>query len=378
MSSKKEKFLRLFRPVLKEYNPGVKEKNRFLWCIMCPFSGKLAMWITKIIAALTIWGTFWAITGDEALPGGNFFGLLVLIYGCVIAAAFINFTPFPPLLGMMLVGFCLRNSPVLDKATHIDKTWAATLRTIALVVILVKAGTGLDPSALKKVKWMAIRLAFVPSLVEAVAAALVARFALGFPWIWSFVGGFVLSAVSPAVVVPCMIGVQEKGFGVDEGIPTLCIAACSLNDVFSISGFGVTLGIAFSNADLVYNIFHGPLEIVIGISVGTAIGVLLWYLPHKASKNLLLYRFILIISLGMFLTFGFRVVKYPGAGALGTLAMSFVAGMGWRKRGWETNYAIKPVLAKCWQVFQPLLFGLIGSAVSIENLQSGDVGKCNK
>ncbi|KAK6172297.1 hypothetical protein SNE40_015987 [Patella caerulea] len=341
---------------------------------MCPIHGKVAMWVTKIIGAIAIWGTFWALTGEQALPGGNFFGLLVLIYACVLAAAFVELTPFPSLLGMLLVGFCLRNAPVIDEATKIDKTWASTLRTIALVVILVRAGSGLDPKALKKVKWMALRLAFVPSIAEAVSVAVLAHYTLDFPWIWAFIIGFTLSAVSPAVVVPSMIGVQERGYGVAEGIPTLCIAACSLNDVFAISGFGVMLGIAFSNADLVYNIFHGPLEIVLGILFGVVVGVINWYIPNKNSKNLLMYRLILILSLGMLATFGFRVVKFPGAGALGTLTMAFVAGIGWRARGWEDHYPIKPALAKCWQVFQPLLFGLIGNAVSIENLQSGNVG----
>ncbi|ESP00109.1 hypothetical protein LOTGIDRAFT_186688 [Lottia gigantea] len=350
---------------------------------MCPPHGKLAMWISKILAAAAIWGTFWAITGDQALPGGNFFALLVLIYGCVVAAAIIELTPFPPLLGkfccsilgMLLVGFCLRNVPGIDIGRDIEKAWASNLRTIALVVILIRAGSGLDPNALRKVKWMALRLALFPCIVEAGVDAVVAHFLLGFPWIWAVVLGFVMSAVSPAVVVPSMIGIQEKGLGVDQGIPTLLIAACSVNDVIAISGFGIVLGMAFSNADLIYNIFHGPLELLIGVVFGVGVGVFLWFIPNKNSKNLLMYRFIMIIALGLLATFGFRVAGFPGAGTLGTLILAFVAGIGWRKRGWTSSeFPIKSVLAKCWKVFQPLLFGLIGNAVSIENLQTGNIG----
>ncbi len=57
---------------------------------------------------------------------------------------------------------------------------------------------------------------------------------------------FVLSAVSPAVVVPSMLSLSERGYGIDKGIPTLVIAAASVDDVLAISGFGVVLGIAFS------------------------------------------------------------------------------------------------------------------------------------
>ena len=59
---------------------------------------------------------------------------------------------------------------------------------------------------------------------------------LGFPWMWGFMLGFVLAAVSPAVVVPSLLGLQERGYGVDKGIPTLVIAAASVDDVLAISG----------------------------------------------------------------------------------------------------------------------------------------------
>lgn len=57
---------------------------------------------------------------------------------------------------------------------------------------------------------------------------------------------FVLGAVTPAVVVPQLLTLQAKGFGVKQGIPTLVMAASSFDDVIAISLFGVFLGIAFS------------------------------------------------------------------------------------------------------------------------------------
>lgn len=55
-----------------------------------------------------------------------------------------------------------------------------------------------------------------------------------------------LAAVSPAVVVPSLLGLSERGYGLDKGIPTLVIAAASVDDVLAITGFGVVLGITFS------------------------------------------------------------------------------------------------------------------------------------
>lgn len=57
---------------------------------------------------------------------------------------------------------------------------------------------------------------------------------------------FVLGAVSPAVVVPSMLLLQKKGYGVEQGIPTLLMAAGSFDDILAITGFTTCLGVAFA------------------------------------------------------------------------------------------------------------------------------------
>lgn len=70
--------------------------------------------------------------------------------------------------------------------------------------------------------------------MEATAAALIARFLLDLSWPFSFALGFMMGAVSPAVVVPGCIGLKNHGYGVDKGIPSVLIAASSLDDVIAI------------------------------------------------------------------------------------------------------------------------------------------------
>lgn len=104
---------------------------------------------------------------------------------------------------------------------------------------------------------MVFRLAFLPCLGETLVVAVASHLLLGFPWLWGFMLGFVLAAVSPAVVVPCLLQLQERGLGVAKGIPTLVIAAASVDDVLAISGFTILLGITFKpDADLVAIIFQ--------------------------------------------------------------------------------------------------------------------------
>lgn len=59
-------------------------------------------------------------------------------------------------------------------------------------------------------------------------------------------GSFVLGAVSPAVVVPSMLLLQKNGYGVEQGIPTLLMAAGSFDDILAITGFTTCLGVAFA------------------------------------------------------------------------------------------------------------------------------------
>lgn len=48
------------------------------------------------------------------------------------------------------------------------------------------------------------------------------------------------------MVVPSLLHLQGQGYGVDKGIPSLVLAAASVDDVLSISGFGICLALAFS------------------------------------------------------------------------------------------------------------------------------------
>lgn len=65
----------------------------------------------------------------------------------------------------------------------------SSFSNIALVVILLRAGLGLDPAALKELSFMVLRLAFTPCIVETVTVATVTHLLLGFPWLWGLMLG---------------------------------------------------------------------------------------------------------------------------------------------------------------------------------------------
>jgi len=265
VAGKKARIFRRFRPLI-------------------PPSGFLGRFLTRGAIVLLSWAVLWSIVGRDVLAGGNIFGIFIVIVLAALGGFLtrrLSKDALPSLLGMLIVGFILRNVPGVDVARYIDKTWSASLRSMALVVILTRSGLELDPGALKRLKFSVIRLAFCPCIGEAIAVAVVGKLLLDMPWLWGFQLGFVLGAVTPAVVVPQLLTLQAKGFGVKQGIPTLVMAASSFDDVIAISLFGVFLGIAFSKGNLVFNIFRGPIELLMGVVFGSLVGLLCWFLPNK-------------------------------------------------------------------------------------------------
>lgn len=135
---------------------------------------------------------------------------------------------------MILAGILARNI-LNDVIGEMDEEWSLEIRKLALTVILLRAGLGLDLGKLKSKGRAIILLTACPQLLEATATAVSSHFIFGISWPFSFALGFMIGAVSPAVVVPSCLKLRNEGYGVDKGIPSVVVAASSLDDVLAIS-----------------------------------------------------------------------------------------------------------------------------------------------
>ena len=127
------------------------------------------------------------------IPNGHFFALIVLVVVSGVGGMLARVVRLPPLLGMMVAGFLLRNVPVIGIAGDISSVWSSTLRNIALVVILLRGGLALDAKQLWKLKFAVPILAFLPGVTEGAVDGLVSIFLLGLPWRWGLMLGLVRS-----------------------------------------------------------------------------------------------------------------------------------------------------------------------------------------
>nr|XP_044622469.1 sodium/hydrogen exchanger 9B2-like isoform X4 [Equus asinus] len=154
-----------------------------------------------------------------------------------------------------------------------------------------------------------------------------------------------------------MLLLQEGGYGVEKGVPTLLMAAGSFDDILATTGFNTCLGMAFSTGSTVFNVLRGILEVVIGVAAGALLGFFIQYFPSSDQDKLVWKRACLVLGLSVLSVFSSVYLGFPGSGGLCTLLMAFLAGMGWSSEKAE----VEKIIAVAWDIFQPLLFGLIGA-----------------
>ncbi|XP_063116644.1 sodium/hydrogen exchanger 9B1 isoform X8 [Cavia porcellus] len=267
----------------EETIPQTKQRIYF----SCPPQGLLNKVMTNGIILFMSWCLLLVFLGNEVLPNGSLFGLVIIFYSACVGGILLQLIrippvpPLPPLLGMLLAGFIIRNIPSIAKHVKVPTWWSSTLRSTALTVILIRAGLGLDPKVLQQMKTVCFRLSFGPCLVEACSAAVFSHFIMDFPWQWGFLLGFVLGAVSPAVVVPSMLRLQEAGYGAEKGIPTLLVAASSMDDIVAITGFNTFLNLIFSKGSVLHNILSTVWDVLVGVLIGIVFGVFIQYFPSE-------------------------------------------------------------------------------------------------
>ena len=159
------------------------------WLISWPIDGERSRLLTRILLCVLAWSSVATIVGKEGGIGGHLFALSIIVIFAALGGYIARILHLPPLLGMLLMGFALRNIPGISVGQDLKSSWSSALRSFALVVILLRAGLGLDPGVLRRAKFVILRLAFLPCLFEASVDAILARLILDMPWAWGFVLG---------------------------------------------------------------------------------------------------------------------------------------------------------------------------------------------
>ncbi|MGN0578169.1 MAG: cation:proton antiporter, partial [Ruminiclostridium sp.] len=186
----------------------------------------------------------------------------------------------PALVGMILAGILLGPS-VLNILDPSLLEISPVLRKIALVIILTRAGLSLDIKELKKAGRPSLLMCFVPAALEIGGTTLIAPLLFNISHLEAAVIGSILAAVSPAVVVPRMIGLINEKRGTDKQIPQIILAGASADDVFAIVMFTSLTGVLSGGNLAATDFIQIPTSILLGILCGVLSGVLLAFFFTK-------------------------------------------------------------------------------------------------
>ena len=267
----------------------------------------------------------------------------------------------PGLLGMLMTGMIL-GPYALGLLDGSILGISSELRKMALIIILTRAGLGLDLLGLKKMGRSAVLMCFVPASFELLGMLFLAPKLLGITWLEAAVMGAVLAAVSPAVVVPRMVKLMEEGYGVKEGIPQLILAGASVDDVYVIVLFSTFVGMMQGEGASLIRFVNIPVSIFLGIAIGLCIGVLLAVFFQKFhmrdnSKVLIILSisFLLVVledSLTTSITFS------------ALIAIMFI-GIGLQRKREAVAKRLSVKYGKLWVAAEVFLFVLVGATVNI-------------
>ncbi|MBD1874435.1 cation:proton antiporter [Nodosilinea sp. FACHB-131] len=282
----------------------------------------------------------------------------------------------PALVGMVLAGILL--GPQLGNVISPEVLAAADgLRTIAVMVILMKAGLGLDCEKLAQQGSVALRLGFLPAACEAIAIAIAAMGLFHFDFATGLLLGCVLGAESPAVIVPAMLRLKSLGWGVKKGIPDAILTGSALSNVLLLLLFSLLLAFLTQSAIAVTlpgGVILSPLQLLpMQIVAQIAVGALLGWLTARLLVSLLAqqnwtqnavqdalvaasFALLLVVIAGVFPVFS----GYLAVVTAGFFLIELDAPLARRLRGGFDSL---------WTIAEIILFVLLGASIQLSVLQ---------
>ena len=272
----------------------------------------------------------------------------------------------PPLVGMILAGILL-GSQVTNLLTSDILQSANALRTIAVMVILMKAGLGLDRHKIRQQGNVALKLGFLPAICEVIVVACCSIVLLDFDWQRGLLLGCILGAESPAVIVPGMLKLKSLGWGVKKGIPDVILTGSALSDVLLLLLFSLLISLLTSSSTSTLWLLL-PVQLVAQIIFGLIIGwltakvLVFLIIKQKFTQNTVqdtlitaLYALFLVVIADKYPFFS----GYLAVMSAGFFIIEFSPPLARRLRGGFNNL---------WKVAEIFLFVLLGANIPLHIL----------
>lgn len=290
----------------------------------------------------------------------NAVAVIILLGGWVFSRIFEKLR-LPGILGMVVFGVICSVS-IKSYVPLVLWEIAPFVKTLALIMILLRAGLGISRASLRKAGKTAVFMTFVPCVFEGVALTFVFHWLFDFNWAVAGLTAFMLSAVSPAVIVPNMLDLKQRGYGNANAVPTVVLAGASVENVFAITIFSALMVMATSKQiNIVESLIAIPISIVAGILSGAVLGyMLIIWLEKKYHSIRATEKTLLLLVSAIFLAELGNLVHF--AGLLGVMTVGYVV----LQYSEKVAHEIAAKLGKIWVFAEIILFVLIGFSVDVQ------------
>lgn len=209
----------------------------------------------------------------------------------------------PSLIGMMIMGMIIGPS-YLNLVPQETLQISSNIKDIALVIVLFIGGLGINISQIKQIGRPAVLLSVVPATLEGFTIAFLSMKFLGFTFIQGAILGFIIAAVSPAVLIPSMISLINRKVGQDKAIPQMLLVGASADDTIAITLFTTFLGIYLQGVSgetvsIASQLISIPIAILLSILVAFIVFKISSFCLKNISNEYLKVAFVFIFALMM-------------------------------------------------------------------------------
>lgn len=269
----------------------------------------------------------------------------------------------PSLIGMMIVGMLIGPS-YLNLVPQGTLEISSTIKDVALVTVLFIGGLGISLEQIKQIGRPAVLLSVVPATLEGFVIAFLSMKFLGFTFIQGAILGFIIAAVSPAVLIPSMISLIDRKVGQDKAIPQMLLVGASADDTIAITLFTTFLGAYLQNQkgesiSIVSQLISIPISIFASILVAFILFKISEFALRKVKNDYIKVVVVFIISLMMR-----YVEKTTHTQYFNSLLAVMIYGFFIRNYMKESAQFILDKMNNIWKYGKLYLFSFVGMAIN--------------
>lgn len=269
----------------------------------------------------------------------------------------------PALLGMILFGMLI--GPYgFNLLPEIIIGQAGLFKDVALVTVLFIGGLGVSWSQMRQIGRPALLLSSLPALFEGFAVAFVSMWLFGFDFLQGAILGFIIAAVSPAILIPAMVDLVQRRLGTKKAIPQLLLIGACADDSIVITLFTLFLSLYLSRVQGVSSAIGSqlvaiPLMFVVSIGVSWCLAFALKVILPKMQKLALQLAIVIIVLLIMRLAETLWQIPL-----FNSLLAIMLLGFWLRYYVSELALEIQKAMQHIWQYGRYFLFVFVGVAIN--------------